>query len=54
MPNYRRRKGSDAWHWCTNCHLWPTSNYVEQTLKPSTGELCNHCRAKQKAGDCRG
>lgn len=59
MTTYRRKKGSDpsyAWHWCTNCHLWPTSDYEEVTLpdgeRPSSGELCNECRGKEDAGYC--
>ena len=56
MPTYRRRKGHDTWHWCTNCTNWPISDYDEEyhseTERPSTGELCNECRAKEKAGDC--
>lgn len=49
---YRKRRGSDTWHWCTNCSNWPTSNYVVSHTKPTTGELDNECRAKQSAGNC--
>ncbi len=52
MPEYRRRKDSDTWHWCKNCHLWPTSNYETRLSKPTTGELCDHCLAKKKANNC--
>jgi hypothetical protein len=27
MPEYRKKKGSDVWHWCKNCSKWPTSDY---------------------------
>lgn len=50
---YRRRKNSDTWHFCRNCSNWPTSDYVEQQAKPSSGELDNECLAKQEAGACR-
>jgi hypothetical protein len=50
---YRRKKGSDTWHWCRNCSKWPTSSYDERTSKPSSGELCNECQSKEKAGTCR-
>ncbi|RKE85707.1 hypothetical protein DFO46_2508 [Rhizobium sp. AG855] len=49
---YRRRKDKDAWHWCKNCSNWPKSDYVEQSSKPTSGELCNECLAKDKAGNC--
>jgi hypothetical protein len=50
---YRRRKGNDTWHFCSNCQNWPTSNYDEQTKKPTTGEFCNECQSKERAGNCR-
>lgn len=49
---YRKKKGSDTWHYCRNCSKWPTSDYDEQSSKPSTGELCNECKAKEQAGTC--
>jgi hypothetical protein len=53
MMAYRRRTGNDTWHFCRNCSLWPTTGYDERTVKPTTGELCNQCRSKDSAGDCR-
>jgi hypothetical protein len=50
---YRRRRDSDTWHFCSNCSNWPTSGYVEQTSKPTTGELDNECLAKKNAGTCK-
>jgi len=54
MTTYRRKKDSDTWHWCRNCTNWPTSDYEEITVsdRPSSGELCNECRAKEDAGTC--
>jgi hypothetical protein len=49
---YRRRRIFDTWHFCRNCSLWPTEDYVEQANKPTTGELCNQCRAKVSLGTC--
>jgi hypothetical protein len=49
---YRRRNSSDAWHWCRNCSNWPTVNYDEQYGRPTTGELCSECRAKDAANNC--
>jgi len=50
---YRKRKGHDTWHFCSNCSNWPTSNYDERDTKPTTGEQCNECMAKKKEGNCR-
>lgn len=50
---YRRRKGNDTWHFCSNCSNWPTSNYDSSKNKPTTGELCNECKAKRNAGNCK-
>jgi hypothetical protein len=50
---YRRRKGKDAWHFCSNCSNWPASDYDERQRKPTTGELCIQCRAKNRDGNCQ-
>ena len=50
---YRRRNDSDTWHFSSNCGNWPTSGYQEQYNKPTTGELCNECKAKKRDGDCQ-
>ena len=51
---YRRRKERDVWHFCTNCSKWPTSNYIASRTKPTDGnELCNECRSKKDAGNCK-
>jgi hypothetical protein len=53
MTIYRRKNDSDTWHWCRNCSNWPTSDYVEANAKPTSGELDNECKAKEKARNCR-
>lgn len=56
MTTYRKRKGKDTWHWCKNCSNYPTSDYDEKTVytgRPSSGELCNECRGKEKANNCK-
>ena len=50
---YRKRRGSDTWHFCSNCTNWPTSDFESSTSKPTTGELCNQCKAKKQAGNCK-
>jgi uncharacterized protein (DUF433 family) len=49
---YRRGAGHDTWHWCDNCSTWPSNDYEESSAKPTTGELCNECSARQVAGNC--
>ena len=51
-PLYRRRKGSDTWHFCTNCAKWPTSNY-DTSRGPTSGELCNECKGKEGNKNCK-
>jgi CheY-like chemotaxis protein len=50
---YRSIRGSQIWHLCTTCSEWPTNNYDEQRVPPTTGQLCNECRAKWQVNDCR-
>ena len=49
---YRKKKGAATWHWCLNCRDWPKSDYDERYTKPTDGELCNQCKAKEAAGKC--
>jgi hypothetical protein len=53
MSQYRKRRGNDTWHWCSNCTNYPTSDYDSSSTKPTSGELCNECKAKDKGGDCK-
>lgn len=50
---WRKRKGTDTWHFCSNCSNWPTSNYDVSHTKPTSGELDNECRSKQANNACR-
>jgi hypothetical protein len=49
---YRKRKGKDTWHFCTNCQNWPISDYDEREGKPTYGEFCNECLSKDANGTC--
>jgi hypothetical protein len=49
---YRKHKGSDTWHFCSNCSNWPTSSYDTHPGKPASGELCNECLGKQRNNNC--
>jgi hypothetical protein len=53
MKEYRRTKGSDTWHFCRNCTHWPTTNYESSQTKPTSGEFCNECLAKERADNCK-
>ena len=46
MKEYRKKKGSDTWHWVPSCSNWPTSDYDSHSGKPTYGELDNECKAK--------
>lgn len=48
---FRKRAGSDTWHWCLNCSHWPTSDYIEER-GPRSDALCNECLAKERRGNC--
>ncbi len=50
---YRRGTGHDTWHFCRDCSNDPKSNFDARSTKPTTGELCNECESKEKAGDCK-
>lgn len=49
---WRKKKGSDTWHFCKNCSKWPTYDYEEKYTKPTSGEFCNECKSKQASGNC--
>lgn len=54
MAIYRRKSDSDTWHWCRNCSNYPTGLDVKVSYtKPTSGELCNECKAKEDRGECR-
>ena len=53
MKEYRRKRGGDKWHFCKNCSKWPTFNYDSIYVKPSESELCNECKGKEKANNCK-
>ena len=59
MPEYRKRIGSDTWHWCTDCPDWPTDpkTYLKEwhaaKARPKDGELDNKCLARERDGECR-
>ncbi len=49
---YRRRKRSDTWHFETSCSNWPHAflpGVVKRDKKPTTGELCDQCKAKARS-----
>lgn len=52
MATYRRKNGSDTWHWCRNCSNDPKSDYDERGSRPSY-DLCNQCLGKERNNECR-
>ena len=53
MPEFRRAKGSTIWHWCGNCTKRPLTDFESVFTTPTSGEMDDECRVKEKAGDCR-
>ena len=51
MITYVRRDASDTWHWRIDCSNYP---YNVPTVaehsdgRPTTGELCDQCLAKER------
>ena len=52
MAEYRKRVGSDTWHFCSNCSNWPISGYTRSSTRPTSGEFCNECLGKNSNGNC--
>lgn len=48
---YRKKLGSDIFHFCPKCKQYPTKNFYSYSNKPS-GEACDECLRKQKSGSC--
>jgi len=53
MPTYVQARGSDTWHFCKNCSRYPGNPEKKQSTRPTSGELCNECKSKEKAGNCK-
>ncbi len=56
MTIYRIRKGSNTWHWCTNCPNWPNEEgeYDEKTTDRvlEDGKECHRCQVYNDAESC--
>lgn len=57
---YFRMDFSDTWHWMPNCHYvksWSDRklllHFVYSNKRPS-GDLCNECKAKERAQKRKG
>jgi hypothetical protein len=47
---YRKTSG-DAWHFNSNCSLWPMADYVSSQDAPDNSTICNECIVKKQHGD---
>ena len=45
---YRRRVFRDTRHFREDCSNWPGLLYKTSPKRPTTGELCDECRAKAR------
>jgi hypothetical protein len=49
---YRKKRRSDTWHFCSNCSNWPQSPYNVWMGSGTPSELCEECRSKRRNGNC--
>ena len=52
---YVRRRNSDIWHWCINCHNWPARADRADARDSAPNlerELCGECFVKQRDNRC--
>lgn len=49
---YRRRESADVWHFCRNCSNYPEEDFVTSEERPTSGEFCNECLAKDERDNC--
>jgi len=52
MMEYRKKNGTDVWHWCENCAEWPAEDYTVTFGDPVSGKLDEKCRDREKDGLC--
>jgi ADP-glucose pyrophosphorylase len=48
---YRRAIGTETWHFCSDCSLWPTQDFVSTTDLPNS-LICNECAVKDHHDEC--
>lgn len=53
MATYVQGHKTDTWHFCRNCSNYPMRINKRRSTKPTTGELCDQCRGKDRRGDCK-
>ena len=51
MAEYRKKRGSDTWHWRKECSNWPFCNYTIRLSKPLSGKFDKECEEIEKK-DC--
>jgi hypothetical protein len=48
MVEYRRRQGSDRWHWSKQCSYYPKEkDAISKHIEPEYGSLCEECQEKE-------
>jgi len=50
---YRQKRASETWHFCSNCSNWPGWNYHVSYDTPSSGKHSKECEGKRADGTCR-
>jgi len=50
MTTYVKGHDKDTWHWCKNCVKYPHT--IAKTTTIREWDLCEECKAKERAGTC--
>ena len=50
---YVQGQRTDTWHWCRNCSNYPATVVKRRKTRPTSGDLCNQCKGKERNGNCR-
>jgi hypothetical protein len=53
LASYVQGPNSDNWHWCKNCTNYPQTIVKRRDTRPTSGDLCNQCKSKEREGICR-
>ncbi|NOH00400.1 MAG: hypothetical protein HND52_20740 [Ignavibacteriae bacterium] len=50
---YRRKKGSEMWHFCKNCPNWPFEDFDVRLTKPDDEKIDPECLSRENSNKCK-